>query len=86
MIIRRSSCYRTRLRMLPIGDVMRPARDPLLRRTWATTLGPVRTQVSGHAEVSVSDCQYPWLAASSGTQRARDLLIRSKISVVQVSL
>src|SRR5690242_3614569 len=31
-------------------------RDLLLRRTWATTLGPVRTQVSGHAEVSASDC------------------------------
>jgi hypothetical protein len=24
----------------------------------------------------VSDCHYPWLSASSGTQRARDLLIR----------
>ena len=23
--------------------------------------GPVRTQVSGHMEVSVSDCQYPRL-------------------------
>ena len=39
--------------------------------------GPVYTQVSGHAEVSASDCHYPWLSASSGTQRARDLLIRS---------
>jgi hypothetical protein len=37
---------------------------------------PVHTQVSGHAELSVSDCHYPWLSASSGTQRARDLLIR----------
>jgi hypothetical protein len=67
------------------GDLT-PHCDRLLRRTWATTLGPVCTQVSGHAEVSASDCQYPWLSASSGTQRARDLLIRSKISVVQVSL
>jgi hypothetical protein len=25
---------------------------------------------------SASDCQYPWLSASSGTQRARDLQIR----------
>ncbi len=41
------------------------------------TLGPVRTQVSGHAEVSAYDCQYPWLSTSSGTQRARGLLIRS---------
>ena len=49
-------------------------RDPLLRRTWAPTLGPVGAQVSGHAEVSASDCQYPWLSASSGTQWARDLL------------
>jgi hypothetical protein len=24
----------------------------------------------------MSDCQYPWLSASSGTQRARDLQIR----------
>ena len=31
--------------------------------------GPVRTQVSGHMEVSVSDCQYPRLAAWSGTER-----------------
>ena len=66
------------------GDLT-PHYDRLLRRTWATTLGPVRTQVSGHAEVSASDCQYPWLSASSGTQRARDLLIRSKISAIQIS-
>jgi len=32
---------------------------------------PVRTQVSGHMGVSVSDCQYPRLAAWSGTRRAR---------------
>jgi hypothetical protein len=30
--------------------------------------GPVPDQVSGHAEVSASDCKYPRLAASSGTQ------------------
>jgi hypothetical protein len=35
--------------------------------------GPARAQVSGHAEVSASDCQYPCLSASSGTRRARDL-------------
>jgi hypothetical protein len=34
-------------------------------------LGPVRAQVSGHVRVSASDRQYPRLAASSGTQRAR---------------
>ena len=51
-------------------------RDLLLRRTWAVVPRPVYTQVSGHAEVSASDCHYPWLSASSGTQRARDLLIR----------
>ena len=33
--------------------------------------GPARVQVSGHVEVSASDCQYPWLAVSSGTQLAR---------------
>jgi hypothetical protein len=32
--------------------------------------GPARAQVDRHAEVSASDCQCPWLAVSSGTQRA----------------
>jgi hypothetical protein len=31
---------------------------------------PVRAQVSGHMEISASDCQCPRLAALSGTQRA----------------
>jgi hypothetical protein len=30
--------------------------------------GPVRAQLSGHVEVSASDCQCPRLAASSGTR------------------
>jgi hypothetical protein len=34
---------------------------------------PAHSQVSGPAELSASDCHYPWLSASSGTQRARDL-------------
>ena len=46
--------------------------------------GPVYTQVSGHAEVSASDCYYPWLSASSGTQRARDLLIRSHRAGIRI--
>jgi len=33
--------------------------------------GPAPAQVTGHVEVSASDCQCPRLAASSGTQRAR---------------
>jgi hypothetical protein len=54
------------------GDDLRPGvmkltRDPLLRRTWAIVPRPVNTQVSGHAELSASDCHYPWLSASSGT-------------------
>jgi hypothetical protein len=57
--------------------------DLLLRRTRATALGPVRTQVSGHAEVSASYCHYPWLSASSVMQRARDLLIRRSGHIVQ---
>ena len=32
---------------------------------------PVHSQVSGHAELSASDCHYPWLSASR--ERARDL-------------
>ena len=38
---------------------------------------------AGHAEVSASDRHYPWLSASSGTQRARDLLIRRYRAGVQ---
>jgi hypothetical protein len=66
-------------RNLPGRHATPPAirtRDLLLRRTWAVVPRPVHTQVSGHAELSASDCHYPWLSASSGTQRARDLLIR----------
>jgi hypothetical protein len=37
---------------------------------------PVRAQVSRCAKVPASDREFPRLAASSGTQRARDLLIR----------
>jgi hypothetical protein len=35
--------------------------------------GPARAQVSRYMKVPVSDCQYPRLTASSGTQRARSL-------------
>ena len=36
--------------------------------------GPAPAQVNWHVQVSASDCQYPRLAASSGTQRARGWL------------
>ena len=45
--------------------------------------GPAPAQVSWHVQVSASDCQYPRLAASSGTQRARDLLVRKFLSGVR---
>jgi len=42
--------------MLSCAPTTTRTRDLLLRRTWAVVPGPVYTQVSGHAEVSASDC------------------------------
>ena len=64
------------------GDLT-PHCDQLLRRTWAVVPRPVYTQVSGHGELSASDCHYPWQSASSGTQRARDCLSEDDCCTLQ---
>jgi bifunctional DNase/RNase len=50
---------------VPHMRIMRATgRDLLPSRTWAVAPGPVRSQVSGHGEVSASDSHYPGPAAA----------------------
>lgn len=56
--------------------------DQLLRRTWAVHAWPVCPQVSKHVWLSASGRELPMMTALSGTQRARDLLIRRSVRVV----
>jgi hypothetical protein len=46
------------------------------------TLGPVRVHVSNHVMMAASDREFAGLTASSGTQRARCLLVHRSVRVV----
>ena len=55
---------------------MKLSRDPLLRRTWAALHRPAGALVIGQVDGSASYRDSPVSAGRSGTQRARDLLLR----------